>query len=187
MCQVRPDRKYEDCKSEGRKSEGSKANVILAEAPAKPKVPARLMFRKAEAMSKSEAQTVIPLKIANAAKSQAHVFIRDLRLDAHIGVYATEEGRTQPIRINVDLTVSDTGIPAGDRLEDVVDYHQVAKDITAIVDSGHVRLVETLAEQVAAKCLEDPRVHVARVRIEKLAALAAASSVGVEIERARTD
>lgn len=138
-------------------------------------------------MSKPESPTVIPLKIANAAQSQAHVFIRDLRLDAHIGVYAHEEGRTQPIRINVDLTVDDIGMPQDDRLEDVVDYHSVAKEISAIVDSGHVRLVETLAEQIAAKCLEDKRVHVARVRIEKLAALAAASSVGVEIERIRPE
>jgi len=137
-------------------------------------------------MTNSDAQTVIPLKIANAATAEAHVFIRDLKLDAHIGVYAHEEGRTQPIRINVDLTVSDTGPFQGDRLEDVVDYHQVAQDISAIVDSGHVRLVETLAEQIAAKCLEDARVHVARVRIEKLAALAAATAVGVEIERTRS-
>ena len=136
-------------------------------------------------MTKHNADTVIPLKIASAELALRHVFIRDLKLDAHIGVYAHEEGRTQPIRINVDLTVTDNGLPNDDRLEDVVDYHHVAKEITAMVDSGHVRLVETLAEQIAAKCLEDDRVHVARVRIEKLAALAAAASVGVEIERVR--
>ncbi len=134
-------------------------------------------------MSKSDNQNVIPLKIADAGLALRHVFIRDLLLDAHIGVFRDEEGRTQPIRINVDLTVTDTGLPQGDRLEDVVDYYEVATHIQAIVDSGHVRLVETLAEQIAEKCLADDRVHVARVRIEKLAALKGAASVGVEIER----
>jgi len=138
-------------------------------------------------MTKRDAQTVIPLKIANAAQAVRHVFIRDLLLDAHIGVFRHEEGRTQPIRINIDLTVTDTGAPQGDRLEDVVDYHEVVQSVRGIVDSGHVRLVETLAELIAARCLEDPRVQVARVRIEKLAAIASAASVGVEIERVQAN
>jgi len=136
-------------------------------------------------MSKTDTQTVIPLKIANAAQAVRHVFIRDLLLDAHIGVFRHEEGRTQPIRINIDLTVTDAGAPQGDRLEDVVDYHQVVEAVKEMVGAGHVRLVETLAEMIAARCLEDERVQVARVRIEKLAAIASAASVGVEIERVR--
>jgi dihydroneopterin aldolase len=43
--------------------------------------------------------------------------------------------------------------------------------------------VETLAEQIAALCLEDRRVRVARVRVEKLDVFVDATSVGVEIER----
>ncbi|HCX65995.1 MAG TPA: diguanylate cyclase, partial [Rhodobiaceae bacterium] len=44
---------------------------------------------------------------------------------------------------------------------------------------------ETLAERIAGSCLEDARVRVARVRVEKLAAIPEAVSVGVEIERLR--
>jgi dihydroneopterin aldolase len=80
-------------------------------------------------MAKTDPETVIPLKIANADEAVRHVFIRDLRLDAHIGVFRHEEGRTQPIRINIDLTVSDAGGQQGDRLEDVVDYHQVVEAV----------------------------------------------------------
>jgi len=138
-------------------------------------------------MSKSDNQSVVPLKIANAAQAVRHVFIRDLQLDAHIGVYRHEEGRTQPIRINIDLTVTDAGLPEGDQLEHVVDYHQVVESVREIVGQGHVRLVETLAELVAKRCLEDPRVQVARIRIEKMAAIASAASVGVEIERVQAD
>ncbi len=136
-------------------------------------------------MPGKDSPTVIPLKIADAARALRHVFIRDFVLEAHIGIFRSEEGRTQPIRINLDLTVTDEGAPQGDRLEDVVDYHHVSLKIRAIVAEGHVKLVETLAERIAAACLEDPRVQVARVKIEKLAALDDAVSVGVEIERAR--
>jgi dihydroneopterin aldolase len=124
-----------------------------------------------------------PLKIANAAQSLRHVFIRDLTLDARIGIYPDEKAADQPIRINIDLTVLETLPEIADSIENVVCYEQVVKNIKAILAEGHVGLVETLAERIAAKCLADQRVKVARVRVEKLNPIAEAKSVGVEIER----
>jgi len=132
----------------------------------------------------SQPENVTPFKIADAAKAIRHVFVRDLLLDAHIGVFTSEKGRTQPIRVNIDLTVSE--VAHSDKLANVVCYKSVVDGIKAIVASGHLNLVETLAERIAAQCLEDPRVVVARVRIEKLAAISEAASVGVEIERMRS-
>lgn len=126
---------------------------------------------------------VQPLRIADAARAIRHVFIRNLLLDAHIGAYRHEVGQAQPIRVNIDLTVSEEAAPIGDRLDAVVDYAHVAKGVREIVDQGHVKLVETLAEAVAAFALADRRVRAVRVRIEKLAAIPDAESVGVEIER----
>ena len=125
-----------------------------------------------------------PLVIADAARGIRHVFIRNLELNARIGVYHHEEGRTQPIRINVDLAVEDL-IDLGDDLAKVVDYGTIEQKIRAIIAEGHVRLAETLAERIAAACFEDSRVRTARVRIEKLHALPGAESAGVEIERTR--
>ena len=113
-----------------------------------------------------------------------HVFIRNLELLAQIGVYAREEGRRQPVRINVDLATDDSA-DTGDLLENVVDYAVIEKRIRAIIAQGHVRLAETLAERIAAACFEDARVRTVRVRVEKLHALTGAESVGVEIERTR--
>jgi 7,8-dihydroneopterin aldolase/epimerase/oxygenase len=121
---------------------------------------------------------------ANAARGVRHVFIRNLELAAHIGVYRQEEGRTQKVRINVDLATDDIA-DAGDMLENVVDYHVIEKRIRGIIAEGHVRLAETLADRIAAACLEDGRVRTVRVRVEKLEALTAAESVGIEIERSR--
>lgn len=128
---------------------------------------------------------VTPLRIADAARLTRHVFVRDLRLDAHIGVHRHEEGRAQPIVVNVDLTVTEGDASLDDSLANVVCYERVVNDIKRLVDEGHVRLVETLAERIAAECFEDARVLAARVRIEKLDAIAEARSVGIEIERLR--
>jgi dihydroneopterin aldolase len=48
-------------------------------------------------------------------------------------------------------------------------------------------LVETLAERIAEACLADPRIHLARIRVEKLDIFADAASAGVEIERRQAD
>jgi len=121
---------------------------------------------------------------ASAARGIRHVFIRNLELPAHIGVYRQEEGRTQRVRINVDLATDEIA-DAQDMLENVVDYHVIEKRIRAIIAEGHVRLAETLAERIAAGCFEDARVRTVRVKVEKLEALTAAESVGIEIERTR--
>lgn len=131
-------------------------------------------------------------RFADAGLALRHVFLRDLMLDAAIGVYASEHGRRQRIRVNVDLAVEDDGARplsrapvGGDALSRVVDYAAIAERVRAIVAGGHVRLVETLAERIAESCLDDPRVAVSRVRVEKLDILPDASSVGVEVERRR--
>ncbi len=131
--------------------------------------------------------------IASAARALRHVFIRDLCLLASIGVHRREHEARQRIRINLDLGVDDEGTrppsrrPVGpDALARVVDYEKLTDAVRALVNAGHVRLVETLAEQIAEHCLTDPRVQLARIRVEKLDVFADAASAGVEIERRRT-
>ena len=125
-----------------------------------------------------------PHIIADAPRGIRHVFIRNLELPAQIGVWRHEHGKEQPVRINVDLAVEDL-IDLGDDLTKVVDYGVIEDKIRAIIGEGHIRLIETLAERIAAACFDDERVQTARVRVEKLHALSNAESAGVEIERTR--
>lgn len=123
-----------------------------------------------------------------------HMFVRDLVLEASIGVHPHEHGRTQRVRINLGLMIEDEGGPAArvsrpavgrDDLARVVDYEGLVNGARALVASGHVQLVETLAERLAELCLADPRVVRARVMVEKLDVFTDAASAGVEIERQR--
>jgi dihydroneopterin aldolase len=130
--------------------------------------------------------------IADARQGLRHVFVRDLVLEARIGVRAAEQRRTQRVRINVDLGVEDDGARpmsrsqvGPDDLSRVVDYSVIVAGVRRIVAAGHIRLVETLAERIAEACLEDPRVLSARIRVEKLDIYPDAGGVGVEVERRR--
>jgi dihydroneopterin aldolase len=120
------------------------------------------------------------------------MFVRDLVLEASIGVYRHEQAGRQRIRINIDLAVEDDGARGrsraavgADALSRVVDYGTIAQAARDVVSSGHVMLVETLAERIAENCLRDLRVFSARIRIEKLDIFPDAVSAGVEIERRR--
>jgi len=132
------------------------------------------------------------VRIADSTRGIRHVFLRDFVLSASIGVHPREHTAPQRVRINVDLAVEDDGARpmsrgavGADDLSRVVDYEKVADQVRAIVDAGHVRLVETLAERIAEVCLLDAKIKSARIRVEKLDILAGAASVGVEIERQR--
>ncbi len=123
--------------------------------------------------------------LADVERRLRHVFIRDLELDAAIGVWRHEHGRRQRVRINLDLAVVESDGPPADELSAVVCYQEMVDRVKAILGRHHVKLVETLAERIAAACLEDPRVERVRVRVEKPDAVPEAASVGIEIERTR--
>ncbi len=111
------------------------------------------------------------------------VFVRGLRIEAFIGLYPHERGRTQPLEVDVELTLAAEGV---ERLAETVNYEDLARAATALAAEGHVDLVETYAERLAARCLEHPTALAVRVRVEKPHALKEAAAAGVEIVRTRT-
>ncbi len=123
--------------------------------------------------------------IADARTSVRHVFVRNLAIMATLGIHEEEKLRPQRVVINIDLTVKERGGPLDDNIANVVSYEKVVDHIKDIVARGHVNLVETLAEMIAARCLENTWVLGVRVRIEKPDIIAEAQSVGIEIERIR--
>ena len=132
----------------------------------------------------TEPAKIIPLpRIADGRAGIRHVFVRDLVLSGSIGVHHHERETEQRIRVNLDLAVSEGSEPVNDKLNNVICYEKIVTKVKAVVARGHVNLVETLAEDIAALCLADARVRSVRVRIEKLDIVPEAQSVGVEIER----
>ncbi|WP_165838752.1 dihydroneopterin aldolase [Roseicella frigidaeris] len=116
------------------------------------------------------------------------VFVQGLTLQARLGVYPHEKAAPQRVVIGIELAVEDDAAPSAVGADDfrrVVDYERLVKAARAEAASGHLLLVETLAERIAQAALSDPRVLRARVRVEKPDAFPDAASVGVVIERTR--
>ena len=111
------------------------------------------------------------------------VFVRGRRVDANLGVYKHEKGRTQLLVLDVELDVAVTDWGA---LAETVNYELIAAKARQVAAEGHRGLVETFAHRLAEACFEEPKVTRARIRVEKPAALAPdAAAAGVEITAVR--
>jgi dihydroneopterin aldolase len=126
---------------------------------------------------------VYPRPASDIAPRVRQVFVRDLVVPCRIGAYRHERDAPQRVRVNVNLAVIEGEAPLDDQLANVVSYEKIIEGVRRVAQSGHINLVETLAERIAALSLSDPRVRSVRVRVEKLDVFPDAASVGIEIER----
>jgi len=110
------------------------------------------------------------------------IFVHDFVLPVRIGAFDSEHEAPQQVRFTVDACVARPArVP--ERLHEVFSYDLITEGIRAIVAQGHIHLVETLAERIAAMVLAHPAIMSVTVRVEKLEV--GPGSVGVEITRAR--
>jgi dihydroneopterin aldolase len=110
-----------------------------------------------------------------------------LQLEAGIGVYPHEKGVDQPLVVDVEMEVQGLSqVAKTDVLAATIDYDEVAEICREVALSRHHNLIETVAEEIAARVVElDPRIGQVTVRVEKPGAVAGARTVRVEITRKR--
>jgi len=113
--------------------------------------------------------------------------IKDLLLRTIIGINDEERRNRQDVLINITLHADTRAAGASDDIEDAVNYRTITKQVIRQVEESSFNLVEKMVAEIAAICLQDPRVEAVDVRMEKPGALRFARSVGVEIHRTRSD
>jgi len=111
------------------------------------------------------------------------ILIQDLLIRGIIGIHGWEREKKQDILINIEMEADCQAAGLSDDFQDAVDYRAVTKSVITLVESSEFFLVERMAEEIARICLEDSRVQLARVRVEKPGAVRFSRSVGVEVER----
>jgi dihydroneopterin aldolase len=89
------------------------------------------------------------------------IHLRGLELQGVHGVYAAERERPQTFRFDVDLDVGERGL--SDRLDEAVDYDEVARCVRDVSDARSSLLLEALAAAVADELVR--RFAVARATV----------------------
>ena len=115
------------------------------------------------------------------------VFIRDLCMDAVIGVFGWERQVQQKITINLEMATDITQAANTDDLAHTLDYKAISQRIRAIVEDTQPQLVETLIELIANTIMEEFNIPWLRISIAKPGAVRGSAAVGVTIERGERD
>jgi len=112
------------------------------------------------------------------------IFVREVVMDARIGIQPAEQAAPQRVVLNVDLFVPlALSTPKQDRIHEVVDYDFVRSSIRQRIDAGHINLQETLIDDIAAILLAHPAVRAVRVSSEKPDVYEDVEAVGIEVFR----
>jgi dihydroneopterin aldolase len=119
---------------------------------------------------------------ARADPARDRISLRDHVVEAEIGAFQQERGRTQRLRVSIVVEVRPPG-PAADDVDRILSYDLLVEAVAAELAAERLNLLETLADRVAARILRAPAAERAFVRIEKLDL--GPFALGVEIERRR--
>ncbi len=119
------------------------------------------------------------------AGERMRVRVKGLRLQAEVGVYESERGRTQPIVVDVEADVATQASHPDGVLGEAVNYAALADTVRRITASRHHDLLEDLAQAIADALFADARITRLALSIDKTTALEDADSVGVSLERWR--
>ncbi len=125
----------------------------------------------------------LPRRETAAVDPRDRISVRDYIRDVEIGAFKAERGVTQRVRFNVVLEVRAHTAASNDDVDKVLSYDTIVEAIDAQLSTERINLLETLAERIAERCLEDARAVRVVVRIEKLDRIPGA--LGVEISRTR--
>jgi len=113
--------------------------------------------------------------------------LRGLRALGRHGALEGEQDTAQPFEVDVDVEAELREAARDDDLEKTVNYSLVVDTAMGIVGNHRYRLLEALAEAIAAGILEIPGVRAVTVSVRKLRPPVAAdmASAGVRLRRER--
>lgn len=113
------------------------------------------------------------------------VRIKGLKVEAIVGVHAWERKLPRPIVVDLELATDVARAARSDALKDAIDYHAVAEAASTFIAQAQPQLIETLAQQLAEKLMQDFGAPWVKVEVHKPGAVPGASDVSVAIERGR--
>ncbi len=111
------------------------------------------------------------------------IIIRQLEINAIIGIHEWEKQKTQTLFFDLDLSFDCRPAAISDDIKDALDYFEVCARVTEFVQNSRYELIETLAEQVAALVLKQFACEKIKLTLYKPEAIKNTQTVGVNIIR----
>ncbi|MDC3233132.1 dihydroneopterin aldolase [Pelagibacteraceae bacterium] len=111
------------------------------------------------------------------------VLINDLTLLMSIGIHDFEKIKKQEVKFNINIDINSLLAPIENKLDSIINYETVVKDVTRLTKNKHFELLETLAEDIFFILFKNTNIKQIKLKIEKTQIIKNTSSVGVEITK----
>ena len=113
------------------------------------------------------------------------LWIQGIEASCRLGVFEQEQAQPQPVWIDVAVPIDAARAAERDDVRDALDYAQLVASVKQAAEGRSYRLLETMAETIAARVLAHGGVRCVRVQVKKRA-LPGLDYAAVEIERRAT-
>ena len=128
---------------------------------------------------------IIKLKSKKNYIYKRKIIISDLSLLISIGIHDFEKIKKQEVKFNINIDINPSLAPIKEKINSIVNYETVIKNITKLTKDKHYELLETLAEDIFCELFKNSNVQKIKLKIEKTQIIKNTSSVGVEITKKR--
>lgn len=106
------------------------------------------------------------------------IFIKDLLIQASIGINEDEKQKLQPLLINIQAKVNKNEIAD---ITDTICYATVADQVTRLIKTEHIDLVETAAIKIKELLTKNFQVQEYMIELQKPEAIPNTKTVGVRL------
>ena len=113
------------------------------------------------------------------------VLINDLTLLISVGIHNFEKIEKQEVKFNINININPLLTPIENKLNSIVNYETVVRDVTRLTKKKHYELLETLAEDIFFILFKNNNIKQIKLKIEKTQIIKNTSSVGIEITKKR--
>ncbi len=97
--------------------------------------------------------------------------IRDLKIDAIIGIHGFEKSKKQPLIIDLDIYYNASQAMISDDIEHAIDYYNLTKDLSDYISKSQFELLETLSYKILEIISKNKKIKKASLTIAKPKAL----------------
>ena len=100
-----------------------------------------------------------------------------------IGIHNFEKIKKQEVKFNIDIDIDSFLAPVENKLNSIVNYETIIKNISNLTKNNHYELLETLAEDILYELFKNNNIHKIKIKIEKTQIIKNTKSVGIEITK----
>ena len=112
------------------------------------------------------------------------VFIKKLVLPCRIGVTEKERLQQQNVIFDIEISCDLRQSGTSDDINQTINYYEIKENVATTIEKEEFKLLERLAETVAAIALKDPAALTVKVAVKK-EKYSSNPEMGIEISRDR--